>query len=73
MAGSNWKDNSEEYISRIIKLEELKSYLSDSVYNDLKKLLNSLKFNEFDVLFDVYSKYFSKNIIVSTLTPNAHP
>lgn len=36
MAGSNWKDNSEEYISRIIKLEELKSYLSDSVYNDLK-------------------------------------
>ncbi|WP_206780496.1 hypothetical protein, partial [Escherichia coli] len=59
MAGSNWKDNSEEYISRIIKLEELKSYLSDSVYNDLKKLLNSLKFNEFDVLFDVYSKYFS--------------
>ena len=60
MSGSDYKDNSEKYHSRDIKLEELKPYLSNNTYNTLKKVLNSLNFDEFDILFDAYSRNFSK-------------
>ncbi|HAW0184647.1 TPA: hypothetical protein JLI40_001873 [Escherichia coli] len=60
MSGSDYKSNSEKYTSRSIKLGELKSHLSNDTYNTLKNLLDSLEFDEFDILLDAYSRNFSK-------------
>ncbi|EMJ9398926.1 hypothetical protein V8F74_004444, partial [Escherichia coli] len=60
MNGSDYKSNSEKYTSRSIKLGELKSHLSNDTYNTLKNLLDSLEFDEFDILLDAYSRNFSK-------------
>ncbi|WP_240730902.1 hypothetical protein [Escherichia sp. E4385] len=60
MSGSDYKSNSEKYTSRSIKLGELKSHLTNDTYNTLKNLLDSLAFDEFDMLFDAYSRNFSK-------------
>lgn len=66
MSGSDYKSNSEKYTSRSIKLGELKSHLSNDTYNTLKNLLDSLEFDEFDILLDAYSRNFSKkNICMS--------
>ena len=60
MSGPDYKIDNENYVSRRVKLDRLRLFLSESTYDTLKDLLDSLEYDEFDILFDTYERKFSK-------------